>query len=377
MKIPKLEKYIFDVYRAGDEMGNGRSSILVLGLPGIGKSWNAMSAAKKIAEYKKREFILYDDVAGLKMLKEPDKYFYFLDLRLTHHAPEDLSGIPRERENFIMYLPLLWTEVASKIPGVILLDEITNERRENMLAAAYGVVYDRIAGFKRFHPDTMIIACGNRPEESSIASELPSPLINRFIVVNVEPASVDEWRDFMYRNYGEKWDMKTYAFLKRFESEGFIIQVPKTPETLKAYPTHRSWTVLSRYRYYGITDSETIYGCIGEEVGAKFEAFLQVNVDIEELINNPLKFKEISADAKYMASVMLSSWVRQHFKKAGETLPLFDVMFNESREYVTVFLMGIPKNTLKEYMLMLLKYNNGYFEAFKEVFIDIAQEIKA
>ena len=52
-------------------------------------------AARKIAKRLNKEFIQYDDDIAEKVLQNPEKYFVYIDLRLTELEPSDLSGMKR------------------------------------------------------------------------------------------------------------------------------------------------------------------------------------------------------------------------------------------------------------------------------------------
>ena len=71
----------------------------------------------------------------------------------------------------------------------------------------------------------------------------------------------------MRRKFGDEWDIRTYAFLKRFESEGYLIKMPSEPETLEAFPTPRAWTTLSVLLYRKVNSDDLINGLVGSEVG--------------------------------------------------------------------------------------------------------------
>jgi len=52
----------------------------------------------------------------------------------------------------------------SKVAGTLVLDEITNINRADMISASYKIVFDHKAGYTKFSDDIFVIACGNRPE---------------------------------------------------------------------------------------------------------------------------------------------------------------------------------------------------------------------
>ena len=114
----------------------------------------------------------------------------------------------------VAFSPLLWAKCLSKSAGLLLLDELTNISRPDVISAAYKLIFDRRAGFTKFHDDVFIVACGNKPEHSSVANYLPTPLINRMLVLTIDPPKVDDWMEFMQKTYGDEWDKRCWAFLK-------------------------------------------------------------------------------------------------------------------------------------------------------------------
>ena len=192
MRIGDLKQKLIKIYRAG-MIERYRPAVLILGKPGIGKSYTVYEMARELAKMMNREFIDYSDDVAETILANPERYFVFVDFRLTEVEPSDLIGIPRQVNGCVKYLPLMWAKCLSKCPGVLLLDEITNIQRLDIVSAAYKIVFDRKVGFVKLHNDVFIIACGNRPEESSVANQLPAPLINRLIVLDVNEPTVDRF----------------------------------------------------------------------------------------------------------------------------------------------------------------------------------------
>ena len=189
----------------------------------------------------------------------------------------------------------------------------------------------------------------------------------------------------MAKTYGDDWDKRCLAFLKRFEDENYLIKVPKVTETLDPYPTPRTWTALAALMAKGINDKETIRGLVGYEVGTKFDAFLKVRVDINELINNPEVFHELEFDAKYMVSVMLASWISQHIKNAAKAFPLIDEMSKEkrerlicyilAREFLVLTCMSISRKNLVQFLRQLFTYNPMYKDVLSEIAIGLKEQI--
>jgi hypothetical protein len=208
-----------------------------------------------------------------------------------------------------------------------------------------------------------------------VANQLPAPLINRLLVLEVSAPSIDEWRQWMMEHYGDQWDVRTYAFLKAFEAENYLLRPPEDPETLRNYPTPRSWTKLALMLKRGFDDPEIINGLIGPEVGTRFRAFINTNVNVDDLIKNPEKFHGLNLDQKYMASIMLSSRLKnaKDFKKA---MPLFREMHKESPEFVIIMLLIMDRKTRAEAIRQIYQLDKDIFSTLVEV-VELKQQAKA
>jgi len=167
LKIGKLENYLTKLYKVGP-INHTRQSTLLLGAPGIGKSMSCWKLARRLARAVEKEFVDYDDDKAAMILENPDKYFVFVDLRLTECEPSDLLGLPHKINGSVRFSPLLWARCLNKAAGLLLLDELTNIQRPDLITVSYKLVFDREAGFTKFHRDVMIVAAGNRPEHSSV-----------------------------------------------------------------------------------------------------------------------------------------------------------------------------------------------------------------
>lgn len=386
MRIKNLTNYIVRMYKS--EMNDVRTTLILLGGSGIGKTTSVREAAKKIAQELGREYVEYSDKKARQMLGrgfvdsegkkveqlDPAKHFVFVDFRLTECEPSDLIGVPQYDPELqaTFFAPMLWTIVLSKCPGILFLDELTNTGRDDLVSIAYKIVEDRKVGFTELHPDVMVIAAGNRVEDSSIARMLPAPLTNRLTVIKLGASTVDEWKDFMDDRYGNAWDRRTYFFLKRFENDNYLYQPVKEVETLDAFPTPRSWTRLARYMHKGFTDLDTIFGCIGEEVGQKLHAFLKTNVDLDEILSDPKKYTALTIDGKFMLTSMLVTYITNNLEnKAGiqRVLQLFDVMVSDNRELAVVLLTGLEKKIRTKFITHVINYKPAY----GELFVDILQ----
>jgi len=399
MRIPELRDYVVNLYgKENDRKAEDgkRTSLMVTGPPGIGKSRVFWEAGKAIAKQTRREFIEYKENVffepwsdkltpkGQDVIDHPEKYFLYHVEPLNLAEPTDLTGKPKDVPEMAIqrYLQHFWIKLCSHCAGFLVLEDFLDTQRDDTMSAGYRVALDRVLGYIDIHPDMMVIATANTPDCSSLSRPMPLPLANRWELHEVEPPTVDEWQDWMNATYKDAWDKAAYVFLKRFENEGYILKLPPEPETQKAFPTHRSWTDEARKSFRGIFYPEAL---VGPDVGGKFRAFKAVNVDIEELIAKPELWKDMGEggakkkgkeraeplDQKFMAILMLSTWLNKQPKENHpKSFGLIDAMTEESREFFVLLFRTTKSSALTRLFNLLFEHDKKYKKLAEETLSD-------
>ena len=368
MKISQLEKYLFEIYKSYHHEQLPPSTVLLIGPPGIGKSVATKELAIHIARVLQKEFIDYNDNFAPMLLANPDKYFVYVDFRLTEVEPSDLLGIPERVNGAVRFAPLLWAEVLEKCEGVLMLDELLNVQRDDVIAVSYKILNDRKVGFVPLNDKVFIVTAGNDPEQSSVARHIPTPMMNRVLRIDVDEPKIISWIQWMDSHHPEKWDKRTAAFLLRFESEDYLLQVPHVSETLNPYPTPRSWERTSVLMHMGFADTETLQGFLGGEVAEKLQVFMKLTLNIEDIIANPESFAALSTDGQYMALLEFASWLDKHTTATDKYIPLFDVISKLTKEYLVITCILIKtKDHLVKVLTSLITHNAEYRTTLMEV----------
>lgn len=364
MKIDQVRELIPHFYEAD------KSSVLLLGSPGIGKSTGVSEGARDIAKKLNREFVEYDDTRAPEILAHPERFFLLVDFRLTGTEPSDLQGFPKEIDvpgivgGAVVYKPLLWAVCLSKTAGILLVDELTNIQRLDVISAAYQIVLDLKSGFTRFSDNVMVIAAGNMPDESTVANLLPAPLTNRFTRYTIECSTVEKWAEWMDQNI-ENWDRRTLGYLMQFRDH--FLKLPNEAETLENFPTPRAWTKMARLglRLPEKFFLETAIGSVGEGVGREYAAFCSIDIPTpQEFIENPDLFRQIGtqrrgADSRYLASVMIGTYLgtrptgetesnilREMEKRAEKAVPLLRVITKTHAEFLVLACLSFGKDRI-------------------------------
>lgn len=285
---------------------------LLLGAPGIGKSEVIMEYARERAKKLGLRFVDLDEVHSLTP-NELKEVFAFKDFRLTDAADvTDLIGFPRiiekEKEPVVEYVPWRWIyHLANARAGLLFLDGITNVQRPDILAAAYKLINERKIGFTKLPKDVQIVAAGNSPEHSALAAALPTPLMSRMQVINVDPPTVEEWAAHMNKTYGpDGWDHRVAAYLGKAPAKFFA--PPKSRTTLEAYPVPRAWTRLAIKLKNTPPEllRDVAISFVGSAAGGEFASLCEAQVDFDAIIANPQKFSGLDKDKKWLICSLIT-----------------------------------------------------------------------
>ena len=286
------------------------------------------------------------------ILQHPENYYIFIDLRLTRVDPTDLTGIPRsrtirvgERElQYAEYEPLKHALLLSlpNIAGMLFLDELTNVQRLDLQALIFELIWDRRLGDRVLSPLVRVVAAGNDPEYSSVAGELPSPVISRALIFKIEPPTTQEWISFMSSTYEDEWAKEIAAFLSRFPEHFIATNIP--PSTLQPYPCPRSWTLLAitLSRVPRELWAAVAAATVGEETARLLITFLDKASEVppvEEILKNPALLRSLSLDALYLATLQLA----ENFNIAERRfITAFEVLADVKRDVLVATMLSLP-----------------------------------
>ncbi len=211
---------------------NLKISTMIWGAPGIGKS----SIVSQVATAHELEFI---------------------DIRLSQLAPTDLRGLPVAADGISKWLPPEFLPQTGR--GILFLDEI-NLAPPVMQGMAQQLILDRQVGSYLVPDGWFVWAAGNRKEDRAGVFEMPAPLANRFLHLQVEP----DFESFKAYALGAGIHEQIIAFLSFRPSLLHKID-PQQP----AWCSPRSWMMASSLHYSGLD----LAPAIGMAANAEFQAF--------------------------------------------------------------------------------------------------------
>jgi hypothetical protein len=217
-------------------------STMIWGPPGIGKSSIVAQTAKK---------------HGLA----------FVDLRLSQLAPTDLRGLPvaqdgRARWFIPEFLP-------TEGQGVLFLDEI-NLAPPTMQGMAQQLVLDRRVGSYTVPAGWYIWAAGNRTEDAASVFEMPAPVANRFLHVDVAP-DLDSFKHYA-RQTGIHEHIIGFLSFRTSLLHHFDADQP-------AWPSPRSWAMASILHQLG----QDIRPAVGAGAASEFHAYVASYQNVPDL----------------------------------------------------------------------------------------------
>ncbi len=283
----------------------------------------------------------------------------FIDMRLSlNQDPSDIRGLPNfEKDENGNVKSTLW--VTPKVfpkegKGILFLDEL-NLAPASIQASAMSLTLDRRIGEYKLPDGWVVFAAGNRLEDRANVFEIPAPLRNRLLQVELvsdkqktidfmtekgihpDIASFLMWKPEYLHTFKDNPDASVFATPRTWND--YVDRIIRTVENLKME--------LKAYM---------IGSAVGNGIAREFISFRKLHnkIDLNELLNNPKKVKEITKiDEQYCLVSALASKYTSNRKLLTKVL---DVCNNfQDAEF------GIL-------LARLLKNGNKYFKAdFKQL----------
>ncbi len=184
----------------------------------------------------------------------------FIDVRLSQLAPTDLRGLPVPDDGIARWYPPEF--LPQDGTGILFLDEL-NMAPPAMQGVAQQLILDRRVGSYAVPAGWFVWAAGNRKEDRAAVFDMPAPLANRFVHLEVAP----EFDSFKAYALGAKVAEQVIAFLA-FRPSLLHKLNPQHP----AWPSPRSWEMASRLFQAGLD----IAPVVGADAAAEFYAYTEL-----------------------------------------------------------------------------------------------------
>ena len=278
-------------------------SVYLQGPMGVGKSHGVQQLAERLEA-------------------ETGKRVTLTDIRLLRFSPVDLRGIPTvnaERTASQWLIPDIFRlDPSGDVINIIFLDELSS-CTPAVQAAAYQIVLDHRIGEHTLPANTYVIAAGNRLIDKSVVYKMPKALANRLTHFEIT-ADADEWCDWAVRS---GIDHRVTGFI-RFKNDMLMAAEDSADEL--AFPTPRSWAMVSNYLNALGGDEEKAYsyicGCVGTGAALLFSSYRKVYAflpNIRDIFSGkPVTLKKKTPDIYHALTGSMIAYVREHRTSFGE-----------------------------------------------------------
>lgn len=149
-------------------------------------------------------------------------------------APEDLIGVPQIQDGVTRFYPP--AQIARDVPYVLFLDEL-NACSHEVQKAFYSLIHERRIGEYHLPEGSVIIAAGNRTQDSAIVKPMSSALMNRMLHVSLRVSHRD-WLEWAQSN-------NIHPLVLDYLQVRSNHLWSKPPKTEQPFSTPRSWHMLS------------------------------------------------------------------------------------------------------------------------------------
>jgi hypothetical protein len=173
-------------------------------------------------------------------------------------------------------------------PCIVLIDELP-QAATAIQNAFSDLLLNKCVGDTQLHPDSFIIATGNRAEDRAGTNRIPAHVVNRCWHMYPE-TTADEWLNWAT---DQKYDERIIGF-GHFRKE--LLHNFDPNQAQKPYATFRSWSMVNEVLSVGLPDNlilNAVSGIVGEGAGLEFDAFCKLSKSLQDpigLLTNPGTF---------------------------------------------------------------------------------------
>lgn len=318
-----------------------RTPTFIWGTMGIGKSQSVKQLSKEIAEE-----------SGLSYHENEtngDKSFCFIDVRISQLEPSDLRGLPHVEDDRTRWIPPSWLPQNPKSKGILFFDEL-NLAPPSIQAACYQLILDRRLGDYKLPDGWIIISAGNTASDRANIFDLPAPLANRFIHVELEIPSKEEWKEWALSH-----DIHG-SIISFMELKPSLLYTFSSKNKDKSFATPRTWeyvnNLLRGTSKLNLDDVETLVAsAVGEGIAIEYCAFLklQKEINIDEILANPETVKNIKGiDLKHS---LIGALVEKYREKTQNLGDIVKVSLYIEPEFATLLLRNLKGANLNHFTM--------------------------
>lgn len=340
--------------------------LFVVGTFGIGKSQSVRENAIDIAKEKNKEFINWNEIPldkKLEVYKNAEKYFVFLDIRLSEFDSSDIKGLPELQSSDKLNGWLSWRVPFfakllenPKSDGVLFFDEI-NLAPPLVQSSCYKIIHDRIINDGRVGEDWLIMGAGNTDDDRAYIHDVAPPLQDRAGQVKLLIPTTQKWID----EYAIPRGINSLIIGFLSFKTGSLYRVDFNDK--QKFTTPRGYERISKLieknpigKGYAKLDLMA-KSAIGEGIAQEFVAFCKINEQIKlpEIIANPKKLKDIKEiNVKWFINTALAEQYKDKKVKFEKVVEFSRVMDDSGDVELVAYLWkmcsGLSKTFKKDFV---------------------------
>ena len=260
--------------------------------------------------------------------------------------------------------------------AILFLDEM-NSAPPSVQGAAYQLILNRRVGEYVLPDGVSIVAAGNRETDRGVTYQMPKPLANRFVHLEMEP-NFEDWQKWAI-NSGVHPEVVGYLTVHKQNLFNFD---PKSPD--KAFATPRSWEFVSQTINDSMPESymsTIVKGTVGSGIAGEFMAHRRVAAKMptpeDVLTGKVTKLDVEDSSARYSLTIAMCYHLQETYKAAADTADktMDDDKWHKLADYFFKFMMENfqpemtvlgAKTALRDYKLKLQHKKLKNFKSFYE-----------
>ena len=224
-----------------------------------------------------------------------------------------------------------------------------------VISSVYKIIYDRIVNDSPINENWGIVGAGNREEDMAFTHTLPAPVRDRGGEVELVSPHIDDWTIWASQN---GVDSRIIGFLN-FKTRS-MNQVDFGDN--QKFTTVRGWERVSRLiegEKLGRRFEMICSSAIGEGIAKEFIAFckIQEKLNLEDMIKNPKKIKEIDGKDISIKYFLVSAFAEKYKDKKIK----FDTIMEASKVFDDL--------DNSEFVALLWRLSSGWSKDFKKDFL--------
>ena len=334
-----------------------KEPLFVWGTFGIGKSRVLKDVAQETAKAKDKEFVDWNKTSPeekQEVFNNPEKYFVFIDIRLSEYDSSDIKGLPdfqsSDKKSIEFRVPF-WALLLEnpKSDGILFFDEI-NLATPLVISSCYKIIYDRVVNDGKINENWFIVGCGNNQEDRANTCDIAPPLRDRGGEVELVVPSIDAWTDWATKN---AIDNRIIGFLNFKSSNLFKVDFDDTQK----FTTSRGWERVSNLiKSIDMKNLETLdlvtSSAISEGVSKEFIAYckLSCQIDMNKLIEHPESIAEINdIGVKFFVTTSIADKYKEQKIKFDKVMEVSSVLDGSSSPELVAYLWKLSSGMSKQF----------------------------